>query len=169
MIFHVSDKPCIERFDPRLPESGGPPVVWGIDAEHLRNYLLPRDCPRVTFYANKKSSSADVDRFLGLSDSVVAVENIWLERIRSTQLFCYCLPPTSFKCIDEYAGYFTSEETIIPTAVETFDDVFAELVKRRVEIRLLPNLWHLHDAVAASTLQFSMIRMRKALRRSQCL
>ncbi len=167
MIFHVSEEPGIERFEPRIPESGGPPVVWGIDEEHLRNYLLPRDCPRVTYCANRKSSAADVDRFLGSSNSVIAVENIWLERIRLRSLFCYRLSPDTFKCVDECAGYFTSEESVIPIAVKTFDDVFIELAERGVEIRLVPNLWYLHDTIAASTLQFSMIRMRNALRPSK--
>jgi hypothetical protein len=40
--------------------------------------------------------------------------------------------------------------------------VLHALRSRRVELRLMPNLWSLHDAVASSTLQFSMIRMRNA-------
>ena len=52
---HVSDVPNIDRFHPRIAptttatELGK--VVWAVDEEHLHNYLLPRDCPRVTFYA----------------------------------------------------------------------------------------------------------------------
>jgi hypothetical protein len=162
MLSHLSENPAIARFEPRSSESGGSPVVWGIDDEHLHNYLLPRECPRVTFYAKEDSSPGDIERFLGSSRAVVAVESSWLDPIRSATLYRYLLPADTFKCIDAGAGYYTSETSVEPAAVEAFDDLFGELMKRDVEVRLLPNLWHLHDAVAASTLQFSMIRMRNA-------
>lgn len=165
-ISHISETVGIERFEPRTPESGGAPVVWGIDEERLRNYLLPRECPRVTFYANKGRSPEDAEKFLGSSRAVVAVESSWLQRIRSATLYRYILPADSFKCIDAGAGYFISEEAVVPTSMEILDDLLAELVNRNVELRILPNLGHLHDAVAASTLQFSMIRMRNAAPRS---
>ena len=166
MLSHLSETPGIDRFEPRPPDSGGTPVVWGIDEEHLHNYLLPRDCPRVTFYGKEDSSAEDVERFLGSSPAVVAVESGWLERIRSATLYRYILPAETFKCIDAGAGYYTSNEAVEPAAVETFDDLLAESLNRGLEVRFLPNLWHLHDAVAASTLQFSMIRMRNAAPRS---
>ncbi len=50
MLFHVSEESGIKRFEPRALEGGGKPVVWAIDDARLRNYLVPRDCPRVTFY-----------------------------------------------------------------------------------------------------------------------
>ena len=50
-LFHVSEDPAIEDFHPRpssvAPEVG--PIVWAVAESHLPNYLLPRDCPRVTF------------------------------------------------------------------------------------------------------------------------
>ena len=52
-----------------------------------------------------------------------------------------------------------------PVRVEVFDDLVGELRKRGAELRLVPNLWPLRDAVVASSLQFSMIRMRNALPR----
>jgi hypothetical protein len=123
MLFHVSEEPGIERFDPRASERAVEPAVWAIDAERLRNYLAPRECPRVTYYANGETTAADVERFLGSSTAVVAVENGWLEQLRSCRLYCY-------------------------------------------QLRFMPNLWPLRDAVVASTLRFSLIRMRNALPRS---
>jgi hypothetical protein len=49
--------------------------------------------------------------------------------------------------------------------VEVFDDPVSELLQRGVKLRIVPNLWPLRDAVVASSLQFSMIRMRNALPR----
>ena len=162
MLFHVSEESGIERFEPRPSEYASQPVVWAIDAEHLRNYLVPRDCPRITFYAGRETSEADVERFLGSSPAVVAVESGWLERLRSCLLYCYHLPPETFECIDECAGYYVSREGVVPARVEVFDDPMAELLRRGVELRFMPSLWPLRDTVVASSLQFSLIRMSNA-------
>lgn len=165
MLFHISETPGIDIFEPRVPDSGGRPVVWAISGDRIQNYLLPRDCPRVTFYAGAESSPSDIDAFLGCGGSVVAVELGWLTRIREATLYCYHLPEESFKCIDECAGYFTTGEPVAPVKVEVIDDILLEFADRGVEIRMLNDLWCLHDAIASSTLAFSMIRMRNALPR----
>jgi hypothetical protein len=162
MLFHVSEEAGITRFDPRKAPGVARPVVWAVDEEKLRNYLLPRDCPRVTFFAQSDSSAADVERFLGSSHSVVAIESAWLERVRRARLFCYRLPDATFKCIDSCAGYFHSDEAVIPEKVEVINDLLNALSSRGIELRILRSLWPLHDAIAGSTLGFSMIRMRNA-------
>jgi hypothetical protein len=136
--------------------------VWAIDADRLRNYLVPRECPRVTFYAGRDTTNADVQRFLSSSTAVVAIERGWLERLRSCRLYCYHMPAETFECLDECAGYFVSRVPVVPACVDVVDDPVAELRRRGVELRILPNLWSLRDAVVASSLQFSIIRMRNA-------
>ena len=136
-----------------------------IDADRLRNYLLPRECPRVTYYAGRATSTEDAETFLGSSTAVVAIEQAWFERVRSSRLYCYHLPPDTFTCIDECAGYFVSRVPVTPACVEVVDDPISELLQRGVELRIVANLWPLRDAVIASSLQFSMIRMRNALPR----
>jgi hypothetical protein len=165
MLFHVSEEPGIERFEPRPSPCADGSVVWAIDADRLRNYLLPRECPRVTYYAGRGTTAADVERFLGPSPAVIAVESAWLERLRSCRLYCYHLPPETFGCIDECAGYFVSRRPVVPTQVEVVDDLLAALLGRGVELRFVPDLWPLRDAVVSSTLRFSLIRMRNALPR----
>ena len=166
MLFHVSEEPGIERFDPRLSEYTVEPVVWAIDAERLRNYLVPRECPRVTFYAGPQTTAVDKERFLGSNIAVVAVEEKRLVQIQNSRLYCYHLPPHTFECIDDCAGYFVSRGSVLPARVEVLADPVSELRRRGVELRALPNLWPLRDAVVASSLQFSIIRMRNALPRS---
>src|SRR5215831_13027227 len=141
MLFHVSEEPGIKLFEPRVSQYVQEPVVWAIDSDRLRNYLLPRECPRVTFYAGTKTTSADVERFLGSSPAIVAVESGWLERLRSCQLYSYHLPSETFECIDECAGYFVSRVSVVPTSVDVFDDPIAELLNRGVELRFVPSLW----------------------------
>jgi len=78
----LSEQAGIERFEPRVPETGGDAVVWAIDDARLRNYLVPRDCPRVTYYAGRETTDADRERFLGSSAAVLAIERGWYERLR---------------------------------------------------------------------------------------
>lgn len=165
MLFHVSEEFGIERFEPRLSQYAEEPVVWAISDKRLHNYLVPRDCPRVTYYSGSETNASDVERFLGSSPAVVAIESGWVERLRSCRLYRYHLPSETFECLDECAGYFVSRVAVVPARIEVIDDPIAELLKRQVELRFVPNLWPLRDAVVASTLQFSLIRMRNALPR----
>ena len=58
-LFHVSDVSGIQVFEPRMSRTGEA-LVWAIEESKLANYLLPRDCPRVTFYA-KPDTTKEVD------------------------------------------------------------------------------------------------------------
>jgi hypothetical protein len=165
MLFHISEESGIERFEPLASQYTSGLVVWAIDDARLRNYLVPRECPRVTYYAGRDTTAADVERFLGSSPAVIAIESGWLARLTSCRLYCYHMPPDTFECIDECAGYYVSPAVVIPVHVEVFNDPMAELARRGVELRFVPSLWPLADAVVASSLQFSLIRMRNALSR----
>src|ERR1044071_6131127 len=79
-LFHVSEEPAIKLFEPRPSKYVPDPVVWAIDEARLHNYLMPRDCPRVTYYAGSETSSADVEQLLGSSSAVVALESAWFSR-----------------------------------------------------------------------------------------
>src|SRR5262245_31151367 len=162
MLFHVSEGPGIERFGPRPSNYTDDPVVWAMDEARLRNYLVPRECPRVTYYAGPETTAADVERFLGSSPAVVAVESGWWGPLRSVRVYCYHLPPETFECIDECAGYFVSRDPVVPALVQVVEDPIAELLRRGVELRFVSDLWPLRDAVVASTLRYSIIRMRSA-------
>jgi hypothetical protein len=162
-LFHISEESGIARFEPRPSQYVSGHVVWAIESARLCNYLLPRECPRVTFYAGPNTTPADIERFLKSSRAVVAVESDWLERVQSCQLYCYEMPSETFECFDECAGYYLSREAVEPERVEVYDDIIAELKRRGVELRFVESLWPLRDAVVASSLQFSLIRMHNAL------
>lgn len=171
-LYHVSEEPGIVRFEPRpppTPDSGvAEPVVWAIEEATLHTYLLPRDCPRVTFYATAKSSAADIVRLLDgdVTRRVVAVESAWLQRIRCCHLWLYEFSSETFERIDAGAGYWISRRAEVPLSVAPVPDSLAALAARGVEVRLLPSLWGLRDAVVASSLHFSLIRMRHAAPRT---
>jgi hypothetical protein len=75
MLYRVSEEPGIARFDPRPAVGLDHPVVWAVHEDRLRNYLLPRDCPRVTFFAGPKTFPTDAAKFLGTAACVVAIES----------------------------------------------------------------------------------------------
>jgi hypothetical protein len=88
-LFHVSDLADIRRFEPRASRTAEA-LVWAIGEAKLANYLLPRDCPRVTFYADQNTSDTDRIRFLGSSKAVIAIESTWFRRCIEAKLFLYC-------------------------------------------------------------------------------
>ncbi|MGQ0528702.1 MAG: DUF6886 family protein [Panacagrimonas sp.] len=170
-LFHVSDRGDIEHFEPRPPPSSDSgvhtPVVWAIADTLLHNYLLPRDCPRVTFYAGENSTCIDIQRFLSLTGArhVVAIESAWLARVCTQPLWLYEFPTDRFECIDDRArgaGYHVSHHAVTPLCVQRIDNSLDALCARNVELRVMPSLWRLRDAVLASSLEFSLIRMRNA-------
>jgi hypothetical protein len=168
ILHHVSEDGGIGLFEPRPPPNPAAgvadPVVWALDADRLANYLVPRDCPRVTFAAGPRSTAADVARFIGPGGRarVVAVEQAWLEAIRTCRLYCYDLPGEGFVLQDAIAGYWLARQPVVPLGCRELTDAPAALAERGVELRVRADLLELHDAVAASSLDFSMIRMRNA-------
>src|SRR5262245_6106935 len=158
MVYHVSEEADIKVFEPRRINGAGEALVWAIDDARLRNYLLPRDCPRVTFSAGPRTSVVDRERFLGSRVAVVAIEACWFPRLQSCRLFCYHLPADNFTSYDETAGYLVSRTAVKPVTVERIDCAVSAILKRDVELRILPSLWSLRDAVIESTLEFSIIR-----------
>ncbi len=167
-LYHISDKPGIKRFDPRPAPSESAKqeglMVWAIDYEHLHNYLLPRDCPRVTFFASKDSDSKDVERLMAGTSAkhIVAIEARWLKKIQKECLYQYEFDSEDFTLVDEVAGYWISRQPVIPVAETKIDNILAALLKHDVELRIMSSLWKLREAVINSTLQFSIIRMHKA-------
>ena len=168
-FFHISEEPDIAVFEPRPSALRDEAVVWAIDVEHLRNYLVPRDCPRVTYAAGPRTTAADRERFLGSSAAVLAIESGWFDRMRSCRLYCYHLPGEAFELADGCAGYYVSRVPVTPVRVEIIDDPIAAVLERGVELRVLASLWALRDAVVESTLAFSIIRFGNASRRPEAL
>ena len=163
-LFHYSEEPSIERFEPRPSKSAAGQRVWAVDETHAINLMLPRDCPRVTFGLNATSTQADVDRLMGFTSArrVIVVESCWVPRIRSCKLFEYAMPAETFVLEDIHAGYYISLSTVMPSNKREIADVLGELAQHNVELRITPSLWRLRDEVAGSTLEFSISRMKNA-------
>ena len=165
MLYHFSENGDIAHFIPRTiasrPELSA--AVWAIDDEHAPLYWLPRECPRVAFWALPTSTADDRAHFLGQTAArmVIAIEAGWLDRVRQATLFAYHLPAESFTAT-EGPGYHISRVAVTPRRVEPVGDLLARIVARDVELRLTPSLWPLYHALLPATLHYSMIRMRNA-------
>lgn len=167
-LYHVSEASDIEVFQPRMPTAGSAgaqsPVVWAVDRPHLPNYLLPRECPRVTFHRTTTSSKHDEERLLGLGGAshVVAIESAWYERAVGSTIWVYEFSPEPFACTDTTAGYFVSPVAVVPVCRRQITNPIAEVVRLGVELRVVPSLLALAEEVTSSSLAFSCIRMRNA-------
>ena len=165
-LWHASEDPTITRFAPHRAATAqsDEALVWAVDTRHAPLFWFPRDCPRCTFWAGPRTTDGDAARFLeGRRDlRVHVVEERWLERIRTTRLCLYRLPAGSFTEDPEVAGYWVSREAVDPLELVAIDDLLGRHAAAGIDLRTAPNLWPLWDAVVASTLEFSGIRLRNA-------
>jgi hypothetical protein len=164
-LYHYSEEAGISHFKPRPSQYTDNDVVWALAARQRHKYLLPRDCPRVTYWAKEDSDPADVERLMGGTSArfVVAVEKGWLERIRACRLYVYEMPPETFTPLSgPEDSHYISRQEVEPLGVTVYDDLLAELNRCDIELRVTPSLWNLHHAAVTSTLSFSCIRLRNA-------
>lgn len=140
------------------------PVVWAVADSHVVSYLVPRDCPRIAIRQSVTTTPADVERFMGSTSSqtIVFIERAWLRQVEDTPLWLYALPAKPFELVDANAGYFVSRQTVLPLAAHCIASPFAELTARGAELRAIDRLRPLAEEVAASSLAFSIIRLRNA-------
>jgi hypothetical protein len=161
-LFHVSEEPGISRFAPRPNYRLDGEMVWAVDEPHLVNFLVPRDCPRITFGRSPATTEADAARFLAGGRRVVAFESGWLERVRRAVLHVYELPGAGFEPQDAAAGYWISRQAVTPIGSWVESDLLAALTRAGAEVRVLQDFWPLRDAVASSSLEFSIIHQDRA-------
>ena len=91
-----------------------------------------------------------------------AIEAAWLERMRACRLYLYRFDAAPFAVYNDDAGYFSTRESIRPLSVEPVGDLLARHAAAAIELRIVPNLWPVIDAIVASGLQFSIIRKTNA-------
>ncbi|MFE0758213.1 DUF6886 family protein [Inquilinus sp. NPDC058860] len=172
-LFHFSDDPTIDRFEPRpvrVPSNRpagrewlNGPLVWAIDDAHQMLYLFPRDCPRILAWATPRSSVADRTRWLGPGEprAVAFVETAWIDRLRSAVIHRYELPAATFRSLED-AGMWVSEAPVLPLGRVTLAGLDGELARHGVDLRIVDSLAPL-TALWNSSLQVSGVRLRNSL------
>jgi hypothetical protein len=176
-VLHFSEDPTITEFVPHVAATARVPAayVWAVDAERAPAYWFPRQCPRVLTWPMAGSTESDVARIIGPSGAprLHAVEYAWLERMRSVRLYAYRLPAGSFRPFPEpeparlhgepEPTAHVAEVPVRPLGPpERVGDLFALHEEAGIELRVLPRLWPLWDAIVTSTRGFSGIRLRNA-------
>lgn len=168
-LFHVSEEDNISVFIPRIPtrqdidQSKG--VVWAINEDCLPNFLTPRNCPRVTFHCNDNTNEKDKERYLssGTTNHVIAIEHKWFDIMKNTTLYLYEFETTDFYLQDRCAGFYVSEKNQVPINQIVVNDLFKELINRKVEVRIIDNLWDLCEKIKNTSFDWSMCRMGYAV------
>jgi hypothetical protein len=158
-LWHFSEDPTLGHFEPREGK------VWAIDEPHSWLYWFPRDCPRACFWAVETTTDTDVDEWLDgdRGRRVAVIETAWLERLRTIELYGYRMPREPFDVVEDDRFYIAS------TPVDAIERVAAgDLLMRHAEagneLRIAPALYPLWDRVIETTLEFSGIRLRNAVR-----
>jgi hypothetical protein len=165
-LLHFSEDPSIRVFDPHVARTAQVPGarVWAIDAIHAPSYWFPRDCPRACCWAEGEPVGAAVDALLGLGGvrRMHAIESGWLERMRACRLYVYRFAIESFVPEPRSGGAWCARERVEPLSVEPVGDLLERHAEAGIELRIVPNLWPLIDAIVASGLAFSIIRKANA-------
>jgi hypothetical protein len=158
-LWHFSEDPSLGRFAPRDGK------VWAIDGPHSWLYWFPRDCPRACFWAIETSTDDDVDRWLDgdRERRVAVIETAWLERMRAVRLYAYRMPPEPFDVVEDDRFYIASTRVDALERVE-LGDLLTRHAEAGNELRISPSLYPLWDEVTETTLDFSGIRLRNAVR-----
>lgn len=158
-LWHFSEDGSLGRFVPREGK------VWAIDARHQWLYWFPRDCPRACFWAVGQTTEEDIERWLdGDRDRRVAViETRWLDRLRAVSLYAYRMPPEPFDVVEDDRFYIASTPVEAIERVEV-GDLLSRHARAGNELRIAPALYPLWDHVISTTLEFSGIRLRNAVR-----
>lgn len=170
-LFHFSDDPTIERFEPRVSQALRPPgrewlnepLVWAIEESHQHMYLFPRDCPRILVWPVAGTSPDDHQRWFGRSSArvIAHIEWAWLERVRSGALYRYEFAPDGFESLDD-AGMWVSRGPVVPRERVELRDLLGELATAGVELRLMDSLAPLAGLWDETTMHVSGIRLRNA-------
>ena len=167
VVYHYSDDGSIKRFAPHLAPSNPrhPPAVWALDADHAPLYWFPRHCPRISVWANGAEQRARLSElFHTEATRICAVETSWLDAIRTARIYEYHFDGELFAPWAEADGQYISGEVVHPLRVEMYDDLLALHASHDVELRFTPRLGTLMDAMLASQLPFSFVRIRDARR-----
>ncbi|MGC4942381.1 DUF6886 family protein [Kribbella sp. DT2] len=166
-VLHFSEDPTIKVFRPHVAATAQQqaPYVWAVGHDRAPDYWFPRQCPRAMAWAGPGTTPEDLAHIIGPGSAprVHAIEYGWLEALRTVELYAYRLPAASFVEHDAAVVATTEVTPLGPPA--RVGNLFTLHAEAGIQLRVLPNLHAFWDAVTASSLEFSGIRLRNALGR----
>ncbi|MBV9905907.1 MAG: hypothetical protein JO346_15140, partial [Alphaproteobacteria bacterium] len=103
---------------------------------------------------------------MGGATRMHAIESVWLERMRACTVYAYVFDAAPFMLYNKEAGYYAATESVTPLSVAPIGDLLTLHAAANIELRIVPNLWPVIDAIVVSGLEFSIIRKANALPRA---
>lgn len=167
VVYHYSEDGSIRRFTPHVPPSNPshPPAVWALDEAHAPLYWFPRNCPRISVWAYDDDQRRRLSEIFHTEASrICAAETSWIEPMRRARVYEYQFDGGLFAPWADADGQYISGEVVEPMHVEAHDDLLGLHAAHDVELRFTPRLGTLMDAMLASRLPFSFVRIRDARR-----
>ena len=143
VLFHYSEDPGVERFEPHVPRTNPDvaPAVWAIDEARAPLYWFPRNCPRVTVWANDVGQRLRLQRMFRTESSRVHAAPIsWSDQIAGCRLYEYRFDGSDFDPWPEAEGQWIARRTVIPLDVVPVDDLVLRQRDAKVDLRLVPDL-----------------------------
>jgi hypothetical protein len=166
-LFHYSEDGTITRFAPHVPQTNPshPPAVWAMDADHSPLYWFPRDCPRISVWADDDAQRAVLRETFGTeADRICACESHWLDGVRRARVYRYAFDGAQFAPWALADGQYIANDVVYPRQVDVLDDLLGLHAEAGVELRFTPRLGTLMDRMLASGLPFGFVRIRDARR-----
>ena len=165
---HFSEDPTITVFEPHTAPTARTPgaYVWAVDADHSPSYWFPRQCPRGMAWKTPSTTAEDELAVLGPGAwRVHAIEYRWLAAMRETSLYAYRLPKSLFRVVDPADPVaWVATATVTPLGpAEPVGDLLELHREAGIQLRLVDSLWPWWDAVIASSVGFSGIRLRNGI------
>ena len=115
-------------------------------------------------WLGESTSERDAERLLGPGVTRVhMIEYGWLTRMQTVALYAYRLPAAAFRSIGHAMVSTEAVEPIGPPS--RVGDLLKLHEQAGIQLRLTGNIWPWWDLVAASTVEFSGIRLRNAVAR----
>jgi hypothetical protein len=163
VLFHYSEDPRISLFEPHVPRTNPnvAPAVWAIDGAHAPLYWFPRDCPRVTVWANTAAQRRRLGHLFGTNRSRVQAAPIsWSDEIGACKLYEYRFEGADFDPWFEAEGQWISFRAVTPVEVVPVGNLFERHRTAKVDLRLEPSLGAIREQVVDSGLPFSIVRYK---------
>lgn len=165
-VLHFSEDPDIARFVPHVAATARQQeaFVWAVSAEQAPAYWFPRQCPRMLAWPEPTTTPEDRALLGPGAHRVHMIEYGWLDAMRKAELFAYRFAEKDFRPFGEPTAHaWVARSEVQPLGpAEPIGDLFALHEAAGIELRVAASLWPFTDAVAASTLGFSGIRLRNA-------
>ena len=151
-LLHFSEDPAIGRFVPHVAATARQPeaYVWTVDGLNAPCYWFPRQCPRVCSWGEGE-------------DRVHAIEDLWLDAMRTTRLYAYRFAVADFEAFGDRPHAHVATRPVSPLGPpEEVGDLVGLHDEHGIELRVLADLDEHFSDVRARGLEFSGIRLGNA-------